>query len=153
MPPSAPTLDTIAQISSLVAKMISYCDFYQRNRHVADFPAGVMEVTASAAEAGKLTLLNAISKEVDTRIREMLTDDEQYSLIEAMKEGGVLAPHLPKLASVKSVQALIKRGSIRSTEECHIANLFLGERSALLNATEISSLGEIFDRYSAKVRN
>jgi len=151
--PTIATIDKASQISSLVAKMTSYCDFYQRHRSVSDFPAGVMDVTATAAEARKLALLKAISKEVDVWIRERLSDDEQYLLIEAMREGGVLAPHLPKLTSVKSVQALIKRGLIRSAEEGHIATQFLGERSALLSTTEISSLGEIFDRYAAKVRS
>lgn len=150
MLPSSNSAEKRIQITSLVAKVTVWCDFYRCNRNKSDYPVGMMEVISEEAEQGKLTFMRAVSKEIDVQIRELLTDGEQLSLIETMKNRGVILAHLPNLPSMKSVRALIKRGSIRSIEEAHITNLFLGERSALLDDEELSNLGRMFDEYSAK---
>lgn len=150
MLPSSNSAEKCIQITSLVSKVTVWCDFYRCNRNESDYPVGLMEVMSEEAEQGKLTFMRAVSKEIDVQIRERLTDREQLSLIENMKNRGVMLAHLPRLPSIKSVRALIKRGSIRSIEEAHIANLFLGERSAMLDVSEISTLGKMFDKYSAK---
>ena len=139
------------RISSLLSKITAYCDFYRINRPVSDFPSGVEEGSNEAGEAGKITFLKAVSKELDVRIREMLSASEQDLVVGLMIGKGVLPVDLPKTVSLSAVKKLMKKGFISTTDDLNLARQFIQpDRVGQLGSDEAAILGTMLDKIEAK---
>lgn len=133
--------------SSLQRKIRAYCDYYRKYRPITDFPAGIEEVS----NEGKVGQLRAISKELDMRIREIFSSEEQDRILELMIDQGVQKRDLPKTMSMKKVGQLVRRGAITSEEEYLLAKHILESTQAnILDAAEFKALGMLLDGYSVK---
>lgn len=141
----------VEPISSLLSKIVAYCDFYRLNRPVGDFPSGVEEGSREAALAGKITFLKAVSKELDVRVREMLNASEQDLVVKLMFERGVKSIDLPKTFNLSMVKKLIKKGAIKKDSDFLLARQFIQpDRVGELSSDEAVALGTMLDKFEVK---
>lgn len=91
-----------SRANSILLKTCAYCDFYRAHRSSADFPAGLEDGAREAVKEKRLSFLRAMSRELDIRIRELLSDLEQSLLVQEMIERGVNSEDLPSTKSPKS---------------------------------------------------
>lgn len=137
--------------ASILAKVEAYCDFYRKHRSTGDFPAGIEDGIREAANAGKTSFLKAVSKELDLKVREVLTERDQEIVIQLMIDKGVLAGDLPKTITLQKLKRLLKKGSIRTEEEHFLARQFIQQdRIQMLSEAEAELLGALLDNFEVK---
>lgn len=139
------------RVTSILRKVAVYCDFYRENRTAEDFPAGLEEGTRQFADDGRIGFLKATSRELDVRVLELLTAEEQECLVSAYRSAGVLEADLPRTITTKRLRSLIRRGVIRTEIEYQMAQqAIVSETSKALTPDEVVALGAILDLHTAK---
>lgn len=139
------------RVTSILRKIAVYCDFYRENRTAEDFPAGLKEGTRQFADDGRIGFLKATSRELDVRMLELLTAEEQERLVSSYRSAGVLDVDLPRTITTKRLRSLIRRGLIKTDIEYHMAQqAIVSETSKALTPDEVIALGVILDLHTAK---
>jgi cytosine/adenosine deaminase-related metal-dependent hydrolase len=137
--------------TSVLNKARAYCEFYRHRRPSAEYPHGQLEVIEAAIQEGNTALLRAYGRELDVRIRELLSTAEQLELRAMMRRKGVAATHLPSLRPLSTVRTVIARGHIRSAKEFEAVRPFVDPAAQEeLSKRELRMLGRLVDEYSTR---
>lgn len=140
-----------AKTASILAKTAAYCEFYKAHRSIDDYPAGVLEGATEAAQSGQISYLKAISKELDVRIREVFSPQEQDLVLLLMLKKKVEPTDLPRTFSLQKVRNLIKKGAIKSVADHLLAKQFIEpDKVSMLLDEEAQALGSMLDKHEAK---
>jgi hypothetical protein len=123
-------------MASLEAKVHAYCEVSPEARTME----GLAAYATQLRQEGDLNTLRALSREIDTWLREIHTEDQQSVVAGHMLACGVLQQHLPPSVG-RMLQRLIRRGRLAGEAEAMfvkevLANPFLvakyeGDISAL----------------------
>jgi hypothetical protein len=115
---------------------------------------GLTEYAADLAGKEDRTTLLALSREVDTWLREAHEPTEALVLVARMQSRSVLEVHLPVLVSAKKLRTIANRGTIKSSAEAQLVqSVFANTELVHLLREHGHSLGAALDQWQIGLRH
>jgi len=111
---------------------------------------GLAEYAADLSRQGMSSTLSALSREIDTWLREVQAPSDALLIVAKMRKSGVLEKHLPVLPSARKLKAVADRGTVRTKAEAQlITAVFNNPALSQLLHTHESALGAALDAWQA----
>lgn len=145
-----PATERLAVALSHATKIRAFYECIRESNPESDAASFFLNEATELLETKNFALLRAYAKELDITLRETLEPDAQRYFVQRMVERGVMAEHLPKLASVKALRAILRRGSIRNEGDLSVVRAALDSNmQGQMTEAEMHALGVLFDLFTS----